>query len=384
MVMEPQEYYARCNLTNNPFLSTPTFAADPRAGIWVGYDREREVLVKYLRRSRADQIGNGNFIMVFGPYGTGKSHALLWARNYVQNQKSAEYDALCYFIPTLRQDKGKLTFAGAFLNDIVGRSTLVQDVGAFRVFLRHCVSQYRVENGIEADVSDSHVLTSLIPYPELRVLADQIDRSPGGASAPDWLTAAAANDYQAMMMFTRLVNLFTHPISRHNGAERRFKKAVYLFMDELDDLGRTSSKETRDMNDILRHIYDNCPRCFCMVIALTAEVAQLPAMFFDYVMSRIQRHIPLPVLDKDEAVSFVRDILDSSRVDRHSSTGFFPFEETAIDGIASSITEITPRKIVNAMQQVLEDVRLAGHDPSRERISLGFLEEHYVLDEIVG
>ena len=90
---------------------------------------------------------------------------------------------------------------------------------------------------------------------------------------------------------------------------RRFKKGTYLFIDELDDLERASVKEAREVNHILRHIYDNCPNCFCMIIALSAEISQLAVLFFDYVLSRIHRQIELVVLDKDDAVAFVKEIL---------------------------------------------------------------------------
>ncbi len=384
MVMNPNEYYDKSNLVDNPFRSNPNFAADPRAGIWVGYEKPKTQLEKYLKRSLSDQVGNVNFLMLYGDYGTGKSHALLWARNKILHGKNGEFDAVCYFVPTLRKDKGNLTFAGAFLDDIVARSDLLADAQAFNRFLVECISAYRVANGLGHDVSPEKVIGQLIPAVELSNFANEFYQCQEMDELRGLLAPKGLSDYQAMMIFTRLVNLFVHEMKITDVDVRRFKKGAYLFIDELDDLDRASVKEAREVNDILMHIYDNCPNCFCMVIALTAEISQLPVYFFDYILGRIHRQIELRVLDRDDAVGFVREILDNNRVHPTGEVGFFPFEKAAIETIASHLTEITPRKIVNTMQQVIEEVRLVGHDPDEGRVSVDFLDEHDIIEEVLG
>jgi len=66
MAHSPEQFYKACNLTGNPFRSNATHASDPRMDIWVGYERQRNQLVKFLERARADQVGNANFVMLFG------------------------------------------------------------------------------------------------------------------------------------------------------------------------------------------------------------------------------------------------------------------------------------------------------------------------------
>jgi len=384
MVMQPREYYNKANLVDNPFRSNANFAADPRASIWVGYKKQMKQLDKYLKRSLADQVGNANFLMLYGDYGTGKSHALLWAQNKILHDKKNEFDSVCYFIPTLRKDKGKLTFAGAFVDDIVKKSDLIVNVQAYHNFLTECISLCRTANGFGHEISAEKIIEKLIPPVELHNFAKEIyhcqkEEDFFGLIAPKTLT-----DYQAMIIFTRLVNLFVHEMNLSDSNKRRFKKGAYLLIDELDDLDRSSLKEAREVNDILRHIYDNCPTCFCMIIALTAELSQLTALFFDYILTRIHRMIELSVLDKSDAVNFVNEILNSNRVDPEGEGDYFPFEETAVETIASQLTEITPRKIVSTMQQVIEEVRLAGHDPENGPVSVSFLDEHEIVDEVLG
>ena len=384
MAMNPAEYYNQSNLNDNPFRSTPSFAADPRARIWVGYEKQRRQLDRYLKRSLADQVGSTNFLMFYGAYGTGKSHALFWAQNRILHYERDVFDSVCYFIPTLRKDKGKLTFAGAYLDDIVAKSNLFNDAQAFQNFLIECISAYRNANGFEPSTSPDQIIEKLIVAPELNNIAKKLYMGRDHRELQEILTPKGLTDYQAMTIFARLVNLFVHEMRISETDIRRFKKGAYLFIDELDDLERASVKEAREVNDILRHIYDNCPNCFCMVIALSAEISQLSALFFDYILSRIHRQIELVVLDKKDAVHFVHEILNSNRVNPEGEGGYFPFEEAAVETIASQLTEITPRKIVMTMQQVIEEVRLAGHDPTQGLVSVDFLDEHEIIEEVLG
>lgn len=382
--MNPEEYYAKCNLRDNPFRSTSSHASDPRAGIWVGYERQKRQIEKFLKRSRSDQVGNSNFLMLYGDYGTGKSHALLWAQNKILVDEEKDFDAVCYFIPTLRKDKGQLTFAGAFRDDIVDRSRLVTDLQSFRRFLNKCIADCLVANDLD---DEEKAIDMLIEPVELNRLAKKINSRREDEELYSLLTPKSLSDYQAVMLFTGLVNLFVHEmqVSQQDGEDRRrFKKAAYLFIDELDDLDRASIKEARGVNDLLRHLYDNCPNCFGMIIALSAEISQLPNLFLDYVLSRIQKQIELVVLDKDDTVKFVREILNRNRLNPDGQKDFFPFEPEAIEAIVSQLTEITPRKIVKAMQQVIEEVRLTGHNPDTDGLaSAEFLDEHDIIEEIL-
>ncbi len=110
--MTNDQFYEASNLTTNPFRTTPVVEADPRMGIWVGYDKERETLVKYLTRTRADQVGNNNFILVYGDYGIGKSHALLWSKHLILNTETESFESVAFYIPTLKKAKGQISFAG--------------------------------------------------------------------------------------------------------------------------------------------------------------------------------------------------------------------------------------------------------------------------------
>src|SRR5258705_4722225 len=105
--MTPEQFYQACNMKGNPFRTNAVDEDDPRVRIWVGYDRQRELLEKMLDRVRADRVGLTNFLLLYGTYGTGKSHALHWSRNWIKEHQAG----LAYLIPTLKKDKCKMSFA---------------------------------------------------------------------------------------------------------------------------------------------------------------------------------------------------------------------------------------------------------------------------------
>jgi hypothetical protein len=378
-----EEFYQACNLKGNPFRSNATLNSDPRINIWVGYEKERDHLLKFLSRTRADQVGNTNFIMLYGDYGTGKSHALLFSQNYILNLKAQEFDSVCYVIPSLKKAKGQLSFASAFAEDIVAKSGLLKDLIIYKNFLSTQIVRYRDEKQLPHSTSEDDIIENIIPSVDLYNFAKSLRDCETQEEFGDLICPKGLTDYQAITTFTRIVNLFVLEMKLNSGIYR-FKKAAYLFIDELDDLLRTTVKETRIVNDSLRHLYDACPNCFGLVIALTAEVAQFTTIFEDYILSRIQKRVELRTLEKNDAIRFVTEILDSVRLDPNGPSGAFPFEDSAIEGIVSQLVERTPRKVVDKMQQIIEEIRLADLDPSDHPVTFQELEDKDILAEVLG
>jgi hypothetical protein len=114
------------------------------------------------------------------------------------------------------------------------------------------------------------------------------------------LSPKGLGDYQAMVTLTNLINLLVFEIDLLQ-SPKRFKKAAYLFIDELDLLATSSAKEAREVNELLRHIYDNCPNCFCLVLAFTATAAELNVLFAEYVLQRVSKQIKMDLLGIDDA-----------------------------------------------------------------------------------
>lgn len=382
MTLEPHDFYAKANLTENPFRSNPTQENDPRMDIWVGYEKERRTFEKYLVRTRSDQIGNANFLLIYGDYGTGKSHALLWAKYQILEAQKSEFNSVCYYIQTLRKD-AKISFASAFKEDIVGKSSVLMDVQRYKQFVEECVIEFKREKGYGPEVTKDAALRELMGSVELYNFAREIVQCDVEGDFRDLLVPSKLGDFQAMTLLTKLINLFVMEYTLPSGS-RRFKKGAYLLIDEVDLLASSSAKEARETNELFRHIYDNCPNSFCLALGFTATAAELNILFAPYVLSRVSKQIVMQLLALEEAKTFVSSILDKSRVNSKAKAGYFPFDEDAVHGIVSQIVSITPRKIINAMQQILEEVRLVGFDPTSGTVSTDFLDDNSIVEDVLG
>jgi len=372
--MNPSDFYAASNLKDNPFRPSAVGVDDPRAAIWVGYERQQVVLERLLSRVRADQVGLTSFVLLYGHWGTGKSHALLWARSWVKKNQAG----IAYYLSTLKRDKGKLSLSFALREDLVERGLMPDDLKRFCSWLQVRVLTVQTSQGKNAD----DALRSLYPIPEAYHLASRIYHTDGDADQlKELLLQGMGSEHEAVTLFSRLVNLFVGEIG---DAKERFSPAVYLLIDELDDLGRQPAKDSLQTNDTLRHLYDACPNCFGLVVAASAELNTLQHLFTEYVLSRMTRKVEFEFLDQGAAREFIRQVLDNDRQDpsQNGATGYFPLDEAAIGIIVSHLREITPRDVVNTMQQVLEEIRLADINPSNGLVSAEQLESKAILDFI--
>src|SRR3569833_225657 len=302
MPVDNATFYKACNLSGNPFRSNATFDDDPRLAIWAGQVREREQLQKFLLRSRAEQVGNTNLTLLYGAYGTGKSHALLWGIHWLRRREEGGKSS-AYYIPTLKKDKGKLTFAGAFQDDLIAKTGLVEDALHYRTFLQRCVNQYTGENDVGATASNDEIIERLLPAAELFNFAKVLFRHETEEAMQTFLAPRGQTDYQAMITFTRLANLLVYEM-RFKDEVKRFRQSVHLMIDELDVLLQASTKEVLEVNDLIRHLYDLCPNCFGLVLAVSAEQEILPSIFIVFVLLCVFCFFEFKPYDRAAAVDF--------------------------------------------------------------------------------
>jgi polyhydroxyalkanoate synthesis regulator phasin len=321
-----------------------------------------------------------NFVMIYGDLGVGKSHALLWSQNQILHARASEFKSLAYYIKTMMKERGKMQFGIAFEEDIVNKSNMVNDVQFFREFVDGCIVEYKRENSLGPEVNKAAVVDKMVPSMELHNLLKEILNC---QTEPDVKKKILSpdGDHAAMLLFCRLTNLFVYPFQLQAGV-RRFKQAVYLFIDEMDELGEISAKEAREVNGLIRHIYDQCPNCFFLGLGFTATAAEIGALFAPQVLSRVSKQIVLDYLQPEEAKLFVKDILNSARVDKKKKVDYFPFTEDAVATCVSEIVSITPRKVIDRMLQVLEECRLAGMNPSKSPIATEMLDKAKIWEMI--
>ena len=63
--------------------------------------------------------------------------------------------------------------------------------------------------------------------------------------------------------------------------------------------------------------------------------------------------------------------------------GAFPFTREALEAVLGEVSSRTPRKIVNVLQQLIEEARLADLDPRNGPITVSRLDESEVLEGLL-
>ncbi len=381
MVDQPVEFYKSCNLTMNPFGPNSSDTADVRSGIWVGYEGVKKKLGRMLVSSRSDQIGSTKMGVMYGGFGTGKTHALLWAQNLILHSEKDEFNSVCYYIPTLKKVQ-KFNFNDTFMYDLLPKSNILEDVKGYFHWLNTQTIKFRDDKNIPGQVDIKTVIKDMFgSSTELYNLAIQIYEAETEINIKKILTPK--NDYEAMVLFCGLVNLFTYKFE-YSDSEARYKKGAYLFIDEFDDIQSGSPAMQRQVNDLIRHIFDSCSKHLVVICSLSAEISELSFYFEEFNLSRISRYFELQLLETDESVNFIKEILNTARADESLPSDFYPFDEAALELIINSMTQITPRRICNAIHETLERVRLEGFTPSPTNlISPEILDEYEIQDEVL-
>ncbi len=374
MTLENKDFYNKCNLTLNPFRPNPIHETDPRSGIWASHDEQREQLTKKLTSIRADQVGQSHCFIVYGELGAGKSHALLWARHLVMHQSKEEFKSVAYYIQTIMYN-GKISLAHAFDQFIVRKSELKKDLVSFRNFIKTQIQRYRQDNSISESQSEEDLLSDILPSVDLTNFLKPLLSCDTEPKADEFIRAnfsrSVWTDEEVVSLITQIINSFTFQFP----SGHRFKNAVYLLIDELDTLLNISVKDGRLTNDKFRHLYDNSPEGLGLIFALTATAAELPQIFSEAMLSRTSGMVELHFFDQSQAKTFIKTVLNSYRVnhDDKSKLDFYPFDEDTIEQIISSITNVTPRKIMRNMHHIIEEVRI--NEPNAEIIDWDIIEK---------
>lgn len=369
-----KEFYNKCNLSINPFRPNPIHETDPRSGIWASHDDQRNQLTKKLTSIRADQVGQSHIVLIYGELGAGKSHALLWARHMVMHQLKEEFNSVAYYVQTIMYN-GKVSLANAFDQFVVRKSELKKDIVSFRNFIKTQIQKYRQDNSVNESISEEDLLAEILPSIDLTNFLKPLLPCDTESKAEEFIKSnfarSAWTDEEVISLITQIINSFTFEFPSGS----RFKNAVYLLIDELDTLLNISVRDGRLTNDKFRHLYDNAPEGLGLIFALTATAAELPQIFSEPMLSRTSGMVELQFFDPSQAKSFIKTVLNSYRVnhDDQNKLDFFPFNEDTVDQIISSITNVTPRKIMRNMHHIIEEVRI--NEPNAETINWEIIEK---------
>jgi hypothetical protein len=137
------------------------------------------------------------------------------------------------------------------------------------------------------------------------------------------------------------------------------------------------------------------------VAAVVAEMpARAPRQALARPINRFKRNVPVPQINREifsrrnlphKDIWLVAPFIDGHLFAPTAAFGKLLLDQVE-DGASVVIITAPPKdqkidwmeKLVTTMQQVIEEVRLAGHDPAEGPVSVDFLDEHEIVEEVLG
>lgn len=358
-------------LTADPFAISATDSSVHR---WAARKNEKSVLLDAVESVRASDIGSSEFLVVHGNYGAGKSHALRYLTTIINEDQEQRFRGKAIYLRSVRvSEKVKFLEVYKVIIDHLGKgffqdlaSHVAQQVNQAKVdYLNHASPENKPKLMADPvrhmdETLDKMASSGAIPYIKLLMAASSggLDRVWAFLRGEDQsfpeigLSSKIGNDFSAVVVLAGLFNTMTAKI----GAVAPAYEAVYLFVDEQENLVDMKATESSQLLQSFRELVNQVPNYFCMIWGFSADAALIEAVVPTPILQRLTRKfVELPSMQPDEAKLFIQEQLAGfRRPDFVAPSPFYPFTEQAIDAALERIIDMTPRNIFKSLRAVLE------------------------------
>ena len=382
--------------TDQPFRLLP----GEKVTIWAGYHEIREQLSEIIESPRVDRVGLYEFAIIHGALGTGKSHALRYLKYLINEERGEEFNSIVCYVERLRVEANTDFIA---LYRAIMR-LLKDDLKKVGEVVENIVDK-QVDEAWEAASADvtklmkrqdfrartlPAIYSSLSPtYPALPCLLSAAYQGDEGATtvllggkpktaiSKYGLDNPIDTEYEALRCLAAFINLCTK--TDNDATHLPLFKCFYLFIDEIERLKDFPTRNVQSINQGIRDLVNACPEHFCLLLGASAEAAEVEAYIEDDVMTRLSRElIEIPELDVEQAVNFIKEVMQQYRQPDAKVPETHPFAEDALREIALQVTQRTPRNLFRDCQTVLRKAVLIGSLETKGVIDIADVQEFMV------
>ena len=174
---------------------------------------------------------------------------------------------------------------------------------------------------------------------------------------------------QAITTFPKIIEVLAQA---RQALGARVGRVVWL-LDEFQRIAGAAPKVLREINNGLHSAFNACPAGLTLILSFSGTPEkELPSWFSPELRDRIgvTKAMVLPPMNRDSAMTFVRDVLRRYRsLDDADTDPYFPFTLASCQSVVAWLAEhgeLKPRSIMQAFDQVLGAADL---DIERGRIS---------------
>lgn len=376
MTTENQELLKKSFFKRAPFHVVPT----DRGIVWAGPTKIRNELERLVSEVRHDGLELSHLGLIYGEYGSGKTHALKYLRERLEDKGKS---LVAYLAKPKVERKG--SFQGIVKEVVkqIGRNPLRNAVEPFVQYIEAEankaliqamrdidpqqigeISQYSTIKRAEAK---HHLQAELCPsFPEIfNLFAGLIE---GNGEAWEYfagkpsksalqkfeLNSPIEDDHDALRALAAIYSVLT---TRYPEIPQTpVFEAAYLFIDEMEQFLELKPDEYVSIRTGLRDLFNSCTEHFCLLLSATAENASFfHSILEEAIMVRLTAEaIHISSHDEvDDGVHFITQLLQFARDAEVPPTPYHPFTKGAIEEIVNRTTEPrTARKLINNCNRI--------------------------------
>lgn len=369
-------------LLQKSFFSRAPFHVVPVEShlVWAGSAKIKNELLRIVREVQHNQLELSHLALIYGEYGSGKTHAL----KFLREQLKGNHRALVAYL-----DKPKVERKGSFLGIAkevikqIGRGPLRNSVEPIIRYIQTEVQRELPELLAKAGSDELKDLSayarraqqeskrklqeSLYPrFPEIfnvfeGLVNDQPEAwgyfasSASSAALKSFeLNSGIEDDHDALQALAAIITILTTRYPEIPGTP--VFSGAYLLIDEMEQFLEMKSDEFISIRTGLRDLFNNCTEHFALLLSATAENASLfHGILEEAIMVRVTAN-PVHMSSHDEVedgANFLAELMKFSRNGHAAPSPEHPFTEQGLkEVVEQTTTPRTARKLIQNANRV--------------------------------
>ena len=371
----PTAFFRKDNMDNQQLLSKSSFSRAPFHVVpvdnnisWAGSTDVKNELLRIVREVRHSQLELSHLALIYGEYGSGKTHAL----KYIRDRLKREGRSLVAYL-----DKPKVEKKGSFHGIVkevikqIGRGPLRTAVEPIVRYIQAEVARELPQLFAKASLEEAKDLgafgkraqaeskrrlqEALYPrFPEIFNVFEGLVEDNGEAwnyfsskASPAALKAFELNsgiedDHDALGALAAIYTVLTKKYPEIPGTP--VFDGAYLLIDEMEQFLEMKSDEFISIRTGLRDLFNSCTEHFALFLSATAENASLfHGILEEAIMARVTAN-PIHMSSHDEVddgARFLTELMTYARNGAQAPSPEHPFTIDALKEIVERTT--TPR-----------------------------------------
>lgn len=356
--------FADYNLMNNPFRISPSM--NPDELIWVGMNKLKKKLDDRINLSL--KTTPSNVIINWGMYGSGKTHAANYYTftDYIFSTFGCQSKNIRVNLPRGSKDPVLL-----FLRALIGQlnfTTLFDDFKKLKhEYQDHTtkIIERNTPDSIIADFikkflnEDTSLANSLFPEMETNIPVEAMKSFLVGDTSKAVLNKlnmplGLNDDEQIVNLLSGIFNSITH--------EKKIYNAVFLWIDEFEDIVTLPKSTQERFTTFLRQLLDKTPNNLHIFLNFTLkgfdQFEDLSIVLGEALASRAKIRIDFEEPSVEEAMKYVGELLNHPRFRENTQINieniYYPFDAHSIKFVMENIGRRSLRAINETLSLLLE------------------------------